>query len=84
MNLGFYNTNLPPHLRVLKDEIEAYARGYGLDFFETIFEVVDADDLNAIHSVAIKWRDDHAKYDFSPASPPATTRPMRTQGRANR
>ncbi len=48
MNLGFYNTNLPPHLRVLKDEIEAYARGYGLDFFETIFEVVDADDLNEI------------------------------------
>ncbi|QJW94076.1 SpoVR family protein [Frigoriglobus tundricola] len=48
MNLGFYNTNLPPHLRVLKDEIEGYARGYGLDFFETIFEVVDADDLNEI------------------------------------
>ncbi|MBX3397560.1 MAG: SpoVR family protein [Gemmataceae bacterium] len=46
--LGFYNTNLPPHLRVLKDEIEGYARGYGLDFYETIFEVVDADDLNEI------------------------------------
>src|SRR3954469_771991 len=48
MNLGFYNTNLPPHLRVLKDEIEGYARDFGLDFFETIFEVVDADDLNEI------------------------------------
>src|SRR5918911_1361710 len=48
MNPGFYNTNLPPHLRVLKDEIEGYARSYGLDFFETIFEVVDADDLNEI------------------------------------
>lgn len=45
---GYYNTNLPPHLRVLKDEIEGYAREYGLDFFETIFEVVDADDLNEI------------------------------------
>src|SRR5213078_614136 len=44
----FYNTNLPPHLRVLKDEIEGYARDYGLDFFETVFEVVDADDLNEI------------------------------------
>ena len=44
----FYNTNLPPNLRILKDEIEAYAREYGLDFFETIFEVVDADDLNEI------------------------------------
>src|SRR3954462_47904 len=50
MNLGFYNTNLPPHLRVLKDEIEGYAREFGLDFYETIFEVVDADDLNEIAS----------------------------------
>jgi stage V sporulation protein R len=44
----FYNTNLPPHLRILKDEIEGYAREYGLDFYETIFEVIDADDLNQI------------------------------------
>ncbi len=29
----FYNTNLPPHLRILKDEIEGYAREYGLDFY---------------------------------------------------
>ena len=48
MSVGFANTNLPPHLRVLKDEIEGYARGYGLDFFETIFEVIDADELNEI------------------------------------
>src|SRR4029453_1174140 len=44
----YYNTNLPADLRVLKDEIEAHARKYGLDFYETIFEVVDADDLNEI------------------------------------
>jgi stage V sporulation protein R len=43
-----YNTNLPPHLRALKEEIEGYARSYGLDFFETIFEVIDADDLNEV------------------------------------
>lgn len=43
-----YNTNLPPDLRALKEEIEGYARGYGLDFFETIFEVLDADDLNEV------------------------------------
>ncbi len=43
-----YDTNLPPHLRSLKGEIEEYARGYGLDFYETIFEVIDADDLNEI------------------------------------
>jgi stage V sporulation protein R len=45
-----YNTNLPPHLRALKEEIEGYARGYGLDFFETIFEVIEADDLNEVAS----------------------------------
>ena len=44
----FYNTNLPADLRLLKDEIEGYARSYGLDFYETIFEVVDADNLNEI------------------------------------
>jgi stage V sporulation protein R len=44
----FYDTNLPPDLRALKEEIEGYARGYGLDFYETIFEVIDADDLNEI------------------------------------
>jgi stage V sporulation protein R len=43
-----YNTNLPPDLRALKEEIEGYARGYGLDFYETIFEVIEADDLNEI------------------------------------
>ena len=43
-----YNTNLPPDLRKLKEEIEHHARSYGLDFYETIFEVVDADDLNEI------------------------------------
>jgi len=43
-----YNTNLPADLRALKEEIEAHARSYGLDFYETIFEVVDADDLNEI------------------------------------
>src|SRR3954466_10004708 len=48
MPSAFYNTNLPPDLRVLKEEIEAHARAYGLDFYETIFEVVDADDLNEI------------------------------------
>ncbi len=45
-----YDTRLPPELRALKVEIEAHARAYGLDFYETIFEVVDADDLNEIAS----------------------------------
>jgi stage V sporulation protein R len=43
-----YDTTLPPHLRSLQEEIEGYAREYGLDFFRTVFEVIDADDLNEI------------------------------------
>ena len=43
-----YDTRLPPDLRALKQEIEGYAREYGLDFYETIFEVLDAEDLNEV------------------------------------
>jgi stage V sporulation protein R len=43
-----YDTNLPPDLRALKEEIEAHARAYGLDFYETIFEVLDGEDLNEV------------------------------------
>ena len=43
-----YDTNLPTNLRSLQEEIEGYAREYGLDFFEQIFEVLDADDLNEV------------------------------------
>src|SRR5437870_1304057 len=43
-----YMTNLPPDLKALQEEIEGFARGYGLDFYETIFEVVEGEDLNEI------------------------------------
>jgi stage V sporulation protein R len=43
-----YNTNLPADLRALKEEIEGYAREYGLDFYETIFEVLEGEDLNEV------------------------------------
>ncbi|HEY4310152.1 MAG TPA: SpoVR family protein [Pirellulales bacterium] len=42
------DTSLPPDLAELQVQIEEYARGHGLDFFPTIFEVVDCDQLNAI------------------------------------
>src|SRR5215470_3716624 len=45
-----YDTRLPPDLWALKVEIEEHARKFGLDFYETIFEVIDADDLNEIAS----------------------------------
>jgi len=40
--------SLPQQLWEVKEEIRGYAEGYGLDFFETIFEIVDYDRLNAI------------------------------------
>src|SRR2546423_4840647 len=43
-----YNTNLPAHLRALQEEIEGYARAYGLDCYDTVFEVLDAEELNEV------------------------------------
>lgn len=45
-----FDTRLTPELRQLQIEIEGYAKAYGLDFYETIFEVLDADDLNEVAS----------------------------------
>lgn len=42
------STALPPDLQAAREEIEGYARDYGLDFFETIFEMLDADQLNEV------------------------------------
>ncbi len=39
---------LPPDLAAMQAEIEPIARSYGLDFFPTVFELVDADRLNEI------------------------------------
>jgi len=39
---------LPAHLAEIQERMEGYARGYGLDFYPTIFELVDADQLNAV------------------------------------
>ncbi len=41
-------TPLTEQLRNIQREIEGYAKKYGLDFFPTIFELVDHDQLNAI------------------------------------
>ncbi len=42
------NSNLPPELAEQQVVMETHARNYGLDFFPTIFELIDADQLNAI------------------------------------
>ncbi|NNE08853.1 MAG: SpoVR family protein, partial [Gemmatimonadetes bacterium] len=42
--------SLPGDLQKIKDEVEAVAQSVGLDFFETIFEMVDYDMMNEIAS----------------------------------
>jgi stage V sporulation protein R len=39
---------LPEELAQIQTRIEGFARGYGLDFYPTMFELVDADQLNAV------------------------------------
>ena len=48
MSSDFYSTALPLELEHVREEIEGYARGYGLDFFETIFEMVSSDQINSL------------------------------------
>ena len=40
--------NLPADLRAIQLETEDHARTYGLDFYETIFEVLDYDEISEI------------------------------------
>src|SRR3954466_8568450 len=42
--------SLTPRLADLKAEIEQYAKDYGLDFFETVFEILSYDELNMVAS----------------------------------
>jgi len=44
----FTSSDLTPELARLRDEIQGYAKGYGLDFFEVIFEMVDAEQINSL------------------------------------
>lgn len=39
---------LPPEIRTAQEEIEERARRYGLDFFPTIFEVVDYEEMSML------------------------------------
>jgi stage V sporulation protein R len=39
---------LSPDLKQLQDEIETYARAYGLEFFTQVFEVLDYDEINMV------------------------------------
>src|SRR4051794_9137994 len=48
MSIAINDHNLPADLRELQLEIEGHARAFGLDFYETIFEVLDYDELSEI------------------------------------
>jgi stage V sporulation protein R len=39
---------LPADIRAVQDEMEQHARDYGLDFFDTIFEVVDYEEMSML------------------------------------
>ena len=43
-----FGSELTPELQKANEEIKAYAKAYGLDFFETIFEVIDYKQVNEI------------------------------------
>ena len=42
------NRSLPAELAKAAEEIKAHARGYGLDFWDIVFEVLDYDELNEV------------------------------------
>jgi stage V sporulation protein R len=44
----FMSSQLTPELAKVRDQIRKYAEGYGLDFFETIFEMVDHEQINSL------------------------------------
>ena len=41
---------LPPELAELQKQVEEHAKGYGLDCFETFYEVLDFDEINMVAS----------------------------------
>lgn len=44
----FISSSLPLELAKVRDQIRKYAEGYGLDFFEVIFEMVDHEQINSL------------------------------------
>ncbi len=42
------STNLPAHLHDIRQKVEGYARSYGLDLYDTVFEVLGFDEINMV------------------------------------
>jgi stage V sporulation protein R len=49
-HIGRQITELPPDLAAANEQIRETAKSYGLDFFETIFEMLEYDQINQIAS----------------------------------
>lgn len=48
MVAGHHFRALTPELEAVQEKMEGHASDYGLDFFPTVFEMVDADQLNSV------------------------------------
>jgi stage V sporulation protein R len=48
MQTSSTNRSLSPELAELYTQIEKYARGCGLDFYDTVFEVLDFEEMNMV------------------------------------
>lgn len=48
MSTSDFSSNLTLELMQVRDEIRKYATDFGLDFFETIFEMVDHEQINSL------------------------------------
>jgi stage V sporulation protein R len=45
---GYVSSNLTPDLEKIRDQIRGYVEGYGLDPFDTVFEMVDSEQINSL------------------------------------
>ena len=52
MSISTYRA-LPQEIRQIQAEMEEIAAGYGLDFFETIFEMLDYEELACLPPTAV-------------------------------
>jgi stage V sporulation protein R len=48
LNSPLANRCVSPELEKMRGQIEQWAREYGLDFYETIFEVLDYEEMNMV------------------------------------
>src|SRR3954464_5217351 len=48
MSSEYVSSDLTPELTLVRDQIRKYAEEFGLDFYETIFEMVDHEQINSL------------------------------------